>query len=227
MNIGDGENVESTLIEPTRPEDNKAALLVSEFESLNSFDFYNFNYFSFEQDIADMQASEFEWWYEGIFEPWLIDLDNNFLDINFEDIKTRFNTPEEKRIFLLKIVNFVMFLLPYQILKNVFQKYELSDIYDIQKFLKEDLNLINLRNVVIENIDHNMIQFDSFVKTLLHFEKVAKKNLIEENIELLDDHIKKQNLFLEIFKSIIEETDMHKFSNLIKTMLENDARNIL
>jgi hypothetical protein len=104
---------------------------------------------------------------------------------------------------------------------------EIEDSYDLQEFLKDDLNLIDLREKIIKNIDYNKIQFDSFVQTLLNFEKIAKKNLIEENINLLDDHVKKQNLFLEIFKSIIIETDMEKFRELILQMLKNDSRNIL
>jgi len=226
MNVGE-ENSESLLIEPLPPEDNKAALLVSEFEYLSSFDFHNFNYFSFEQDITDMSPGEFEWWYENTFQPWLVNLDENYLDIDFENIYYKFNNQDEKRVFLLKIVNFVMFLLPYQILREVFKSYDIDDSYDLQEFLREDTNLIDLRHRIIQSIDHNTIQFESFVKTLLHFEKIAKKNLIEENISLLDDHVKKQNLFLEIFKNIITETDMEKFRELIVLMLKNDVKNIL
>jgi hypothetical protein len=226
LNAGE-ENSESLLIEPVVPTYDQAALMAPDFNALRDYDFHNFNYFSFEQDITDMTAREFEWWYTDSFEPWLQDVDEKYLNIDFENIYYKFNNQDEKRIFLLKIVNFVMFLLPYQILSEVFKQYEIEDSYDLQEFLKDDLNLIDLREKIIKNIDYNKIQFDSFVQTLLNFEKIAKKNLIEENINLLDDHVKKQNLFLEIFKSIIIETDMEKFRELILQMLKNDSRNIL
>ena len=225
MNAGE-ENSDTISIEPKPPEEDIALMLVSEFEYLNNYDFHNFNYFSFEQDITDMSKSEFEWWYINTFQSWLADLDENYLNIDFENIYYKFNNQDEKRVFLLKIVNFVMFLLPYQILREVFKSYDIDDSYDLQEFLREDSNLIDLRQRIIQSIDHNTIQFESFVKTLLHFEKIAKKNLVEENISLLDDHVKKQNLFLEIFKSIIAETDMEKFRELIILMIKNDIKNI-
>jgi len=222
-----GDQQDSLTVLPLKPDYNEAILLAPEFEFLRDYDFKNFNYFSFEHDITDMSSTEFEWWYEETFEPWLRDVDENYLDIDFENIYYKFNNQDEKRVFLLKIVNFIMFLLPYQILRNIFKNQGIDTPENLNNFLSDDLNLINLRELVIEELDHNMTQFDDFVKTLLHFEKVAKKNLVEENIELLDEHVKKQNLFLEIFKNIIQETDMEKFRDLIIKMAAKDAKNIL
>lgn len=225
QNTGE-DGTDSIVIEPTKPTEDVAILLAPEFEFLREFDFKNFNYFSFEQDITDMSTGEFEWWYKSNFEPWLNEVDQNYLDIDFENIYYRFNNQEEKRVFLLKIVNFIMFLLPYQILRAVFKKEDIEDAEMLKDYLKEDMNLINLRELIIEELLHNMTQFDDFVKTLLHFEKIAKKNLVEENIELLDEHVKKQNLFLEIFKGIIQETDMQKMEVLLDKMLSKDSKNL-
>jgi hypothetical protein len=221
-----GDNSDSIVIEPSKPKEDVAILLSPEFEFLDSFDFKNFNYFSFEQDITDMSSGEFEWWYIGTFEPWLFKVDDKYLDIDFESIYYKFSNQDEKRVFLLKIVNFIMFLLPYQILRSVFSKLDIDDISEFQVFLEEDMNLVYLREEIIQELDHNMTQFDDFVRTLLHFEKVAKKNLVEENIELLDEHVKKQNLFLEIFKGIMQETDMHKFKDLMEIMISKDEKNL-
>jgi hypothetical protein len=225
QNTGE-DSSDSMTIMPSKPDYNEAILLAPEFEFLQNLNFKDFNYFSFEQDITDMSKGEFEWWYIGTFEPWLVDIDKNYLDIDFENIYYKFNDQEEKRVFLLKIVNFIMFLLPYQILRSVFKKQGIEDTDNLREFLSDDMNLIYLRESIITELDHNMTQFDDFVKTLLHFEKIAKKNLVEENIELLDDHVKKQNLFLEIFKNIIQETDMDKFRNLLIKMIEEDAKNL-
>jgi hypothetical protein len=220
------DGTDSIVIEPAKLHD-EAILLVPELEFLSNYDFQAFNYFSFEADITDMSASEFETWYSSTFEPWLRNLDENYLDIDFDSLYCKFNNQDEKRVFLLKMVNFVMFLLPYQIINKIFKEQDINDIETLKDFLIEPLNLINLREHILDRLDHNMTQFDDFVKTLLHFEKVTKKNLATEDISLLDEHIKKQNLFLEIFKGIINETDMHKFKDLVIAMIENDAKNIL
>jgi len=221
------DGTDSIVIEPKKPQEDDAVLLVPELEFLSSYDFKSFNYFSFEQDITDMSASEFEWWYRSTFEPWLRDLDENYLDIDFDSMYYRFNNQDEKRVFLLKIVNFVMFLLPYQILRKIFKDQDIDDTETLKQYLGESMNLIALREHILDALDHNMTQFDDFVKTLVQFEKVAKKNLATDDISLLDDHIKKQNLFLEIFKGIVNETDMHKFKDLLIKMMQNDAKNIL
>jgi hypothetical protein len=226
MNNG-GDSSDSITVTPQKPEEDKALLLVTEFRHLTDFDFKNFNYFSFEQDIGDMTKEEFLWWYQTHFEKWLFRLDEDYLDIDFDNNYYKFSNIDEQKIFLLKIVNFVMFLLPYQILKLVFKENGIQETNEIITFLDEDINLIKLRGDVMDGLDHNMTQFDSFIKTLLHFEKVSKKNLVEENIELLDEHVKKQNFFLEIYKGIVQETDMHKMKDLIIQMIETDEKNIL
>lgn len=226
QNTGAGD-ADSITIVPKRPSEEKAVLLIPEYEFLRNFDFMNFNYFNFEHSITDMSQNEFEWWYENVFIDWLATLDREYIDIDIDDLNTRFNSQDEKRVFLLKIVNFAMFLLPYQIIKHVFASMEITSIEELKEFIEDDSNLIILRQEIIDELDRNMTQFDDFVQTLLHFEKVAKKNLVEENIELLGDHVKKQNLFLEIFKGIIRETDMHKFRDYIEILLENDWKNIL
>ncbi len=225
MNNG-GDGSDSITITPQKPEEDRALLLVTEFRNLTDFDFKNFNYFSFEQDIGDMTKEEFQWWYDTHFEKWLFDLDETYLDIDFDNNYYKFNNQDEKKIFLLKIVNFVMFLLPYQILRMVFKENEIDETDDLLEFLDDDINLVKLRGDIMEALTHNMTQFDSFIKTLLHFEKISKKNLVEENIELLDEHVKKQNFFLEIYRGIILETDMHKVKDLILQMVKTDEKNI-
>ncbi len=217
----------TTMIQPEKPNDNKAVLLTADFKYIQQYDFAGFNYFTFEHDIIDMSIGEFEWWFEGTFQPWLVELDQYYLDINYDDLASKFSSQSEKRLFMLKIINFVMFLLPYEIMKKVFRSIGLDDNYDVNEFLRDDDNLIFLREEILQKIDDNSIQVDSFVETLRHFEKIAKKNLVEENIALLDEHIKKQNFFLEIFKRIIQEADMYKLRDLIVLMLENDSANIL
>jgi len=224
MNVDDGS---STTIAEIRPEENKAVLLAADFRHIQDYNFRDFNFQTFEHDIIDMVNGEFEWWYSNTFELWLANLDENYLDIDFNNLNGKFESSQEKRLFMLKIINFVMYLLPYEIIKTVFGKLEISDNYDAQMFLREENNLILLREAIIEELKANALQVDSFVDTLRHFEKIAKKNLVEENIALLDEHIQKQNFFNEIFIRIIQEVDMYKLRDLVYQMLENDSKNIL
>ena len=227
-NTGEDES-DSLTIMPVKPQEDRAVLLVPEFEFLRKFDFKDFNYFNFEDSITDISSSEFEFWYSGVFVDWLMELDENYIDIDIENINSKFTSPAEKKLFLLKMVNFVMFLLPYQILRNVFKQSDddFETREDLKKYLEDDTILINLRYEIIDEIDRNMTQFDSFIQTLLRFEKIAKKNLVEENINLLDSHTKKHNLFLEIFKGIMVETDMYKFKEYLTILFKNDWKNIV
>ena len=209
------------------PDENEFFYLVSEFKALQNFDFKNFNYYVFEQEIMEeMSLEEFQWWFEKYFEQWLNFLDENYLDISFEDLNNRFNSIEERRIFFMQLVNFVMFLFPYQLFKNILKELKIENSSQLLDYLNDDANLINLRTLIMQEIDKNMTQFEDFIDILQRFEKVAKKNLVEENIELLDEHIQKQNFFLEIFKGIIQEADMTKVKNLIEKIIETDSDNI-
>jgi len=223
----DSDKILSTVITPTKPDEEKAILLVPEFEFLNKYDFKNFNYFNFEHSITDMTPSEFEWWWEFALSGWLYGLDERYIDIDMENIGSRFSSQDEKRIFILKVINFVMFLLPYQVLRNIFKDSDIIDISDLKLLVEDDFNLIELRENIINELDRNITQLDDFVKMLLHFEKMAKKNLAEDNIDLLTKQTQKQNFFIEIFKDIIGETDMHKFKNYLILLFENDWKNVL
>ncbi len=224
MNTDDGS---STTILLEKPRDDRAALLAADFTHLQDFDFYNFNYFTFEHDIIDMMPGEMEWWFRTTFEPWLVDLDETYIDIDYETLSKNFDNQTEKRIFMLKIVNFVMFILPYEIMKKVFRGLGIEDNFEANTFLRDEENLNFLREEILARIDDNALHVSSFVDTLKHFEKIAKKNLDTEAIVLLDEHVQKQNFFLEIFKRIVQETDMYKLRDLIIKMLENDSANIL
>ncbi len=228
MDVGAGyDNIDIDSIHPQKPDVNTSVLLVPEFKYLEDFDFRRFNKFNFESDILDLNTNDFEYWYDLSFKPWLVDLDEKYLDFDFESVNNDFNTQDEKRLFLAKLVDFVMFVLPYQIMKKVFNELNIDDDYDAQEYLKEELNLAGLRELVLINIEHNMSQLDDLIRTLRHVERVAKKNLVEENIALLDDHIIENNFYLEMFKRIIQESDMFKFRDLVTAMLENDSKNIL
>jgi hypothetical protein len=214
-------------IKPQPPEEDRAILLAADFKYLKNYDFRNFNYYTFEQDIIDLSSPEFEWWYNETFQPWLEDLDNNYIDINLNELKTNFTDQAEKRLFMLKIIHFAMFMFPYEIMKKVFSDLNINNISDALEFLDIDDNLFMLREEIQAKINDDSIQVDTFIETLRHFEKIAKKNLVEENIALLDEHIQKQNFFLEIFKAIIQDADMFKIKDFILLMVDNDAQNIL
>ena len=227
MNTGTGGETTTTTVMPIKPEENEAVLLVPEFKYLREYDFQKFNKFNFESDILDLDNSSFEYWWDIVFKPWLADLDERYLDLDFDGDFFKFQSPDDKKLFMTKFINFIMDVLPYQIMKNIFNELYIDDDYDAQEYIKEEGNLQSLRSLVIENINKNIGQMDDLIRTLRHVERVAKKNLVEENIALLDDHINENNLYLENFKTIIQEADMYKFRDFVLLMLINDSKNIL
>ena len=204
-----------------------AYLLVSELEYLLKMDFLNFNYFNFEQDVSDLSEDEFNMWWESSFKNWLIELDENYLDINFEELLEKFETTEEKRIFLLRLVNFVMYLLPYEVLRPIFKEEDISTTAELNEYLNDDYFLITLRDLIIEQLEKHKKDTDNFIYALTQLGKVAKKNLVDEDIQPLRDHIEKQNFFIDIFIRLIEETDMEKIKNLIQQVEQTDSKNLL
>ncbi len=227
MNVGEeNENMDAMAV-AQEPVVDPSVLLVPEYKYLVNYDFHNFNKINFESDVADLNKNNFEYWYDNTFKDWMYNLDEQYLDVDFENVNFQFTSQAEKRLFLNKLVDFVMFTLPYQIMKKVFKELIIDDIYDAQEYLKNEDNLVELRELILINIEHNMGQLDDLIKTLRHVERIAKKNLVEENIALLDDHINENNFFLEQFKRIIQETDMFKTRELILEMLKNDSKNIL
>jgi len=222
----DNEGINSVGLE--KPTEDEAILMVHELKYLRDFDIKNFNYYLFEDDIDNMTQGEFEWWYKAAFEPWLQNLDEYYIDIEYDDLVRYFANPDEKILFLKKFINFIMFFFPFQILKQFLKNKGYDDLNDYLLELKDDnINgLIQLRIDILDIIDDEINRVDNFVTTLAAFEKVAKKTLVESSVNLLDDHIKKRNYFLGIFKEIISNTDMEKFLALLEKYNEVDPENI-
>lgn len=225
LNSVDFSTIEIKEIEPN---EDRAQLMVSDLKYLKTYDIKNFNYYNFEQDLFTMSDGEFEWWYTKTFTLWLEDLNEEYLDIELSDVYNRFESSNEKKLFLKKIVQFVMVILPYTILRNILhQDNDLNNINDLLNKLKDTNHLIEFRGELIEELNKNITEFEQFVETISTFEKISKKNIITENMELLDEHIKKQNFFIEIFKQIISECDMEKIYELLIKFSEADSENII
>lgn len=210
-----------------RPTEDQAYLLVSEFRNIYNLDIKSFNYYMFEADLDKMSAGEFEWWYQNVFEKWVYEIEENYLDLEYETLSSSFQNTAEKKLFLKKIIHFIMFFFPYQILRDLIKmSSSVSDANELAQKLDNQSFLIELRNDIINSIEHNTIQVEDFVTALANFEKIAKKNLLDTSVELLDKHVKKQNFFLNIFKDIIKESDMEKIAALLSHYFEVDAANI-
>jgi len=217
-----------STVEMVRPNEDQAYLLVSELNHLNNLDIKDFNYYVFEEDLDKMSPGEFEWWFKNAFEPWLENIEDNYIDIEYNEIKNLFKKPEEKKLFLKKIIHFVMFFMPYQLIRNLIKQDDnISGADMLLQYLNEDnANLIKFRSQIIVSLEQSMNQTDDFVEALTNFEKVSKKNLLDTSVGLLDEHIKKQNFFLNIFKEIILNSDMEKILQLVEKYVESDVENI-
>lgn len=215
-------------IDLVKPTEDQAYLLVSEFKHLYNLNIKEFNYYVFEEDIDKMSPGEFEWWFKSAFEPWLQEINEDYLDIEYEEIRNKFEKQDEKKLFLKKMIHFIMFYLPYQLTRDLVKANDsLNSIEELEEYLRSETNLLSLRGELMRMIDFNMNQTDTFVDALVNFEKISKKNLLDTSVELLDEHIKKQNFFLNIFKDIIEGSDMEKISRLLQKYIEFDRDNLL
>lgn len=225
------DNNELVRVDESPPDEDTAYLLVNEFTNLKNLDIKNFNYYMFIEDIERMTPDEFEWWYTHAFRDWVSNIDESYLYLDFDTLDSSFNKTSEKKLFLSKLVHFVMFFLPYQIIRDLIKLKMSSDIQTFINLLndsKTDANLlIALRTDMVEIIDSNMIQLDDFVSALGKFEKVAKKNITESSVEKLDKYVEKQNFFMSIFKEIIINSDMENVRDLLFEFIKNDKANII
>jgi len=221
------------------PEDDSKFTMTSEIEYLQQMDIKNFNYYVFESDIEKLSYEEFEYWYQQYFRDWISDLNEDYLDIDLENLERNFKNPDEKRFFLKKIVFFVMHIFPYEILKDIMldiQKYpELAGDLDLNNLYEGDFynifdidnpNVIHLKACIQKLLNHRIVKLKNWINILDDFSTVSKKDTLEDSVALLDSHIDKQNMFNNMYIEIIDGTPLEKITNLFNIYIEKDFLNL-
>ena len=224
----DTEDIQIKTIEARKPNDDILYIYSNELQNIRNLNIKDFSYVVFEEDINRLNDSEFEYFWSKFFLPWLNYIDENYLDISIEQFKFQLTSTLEKRYLIKKIIHFIMFLLPYMILKKILQKKNLTDYNETIEYFKDiyKYNPKEIKQLFIKEIDEIIQYSTNFLNTITQVIKSSKKDTLENLIGLLDNQISKQNDYYLILKDIIYNTPTDKLMSLIGQYLDNDFENI-
>jgi len=219
--------------------------LISDKNFLEELDVQNFNYFIFEDDLDGLDDHEFELIYDNFLHDFLLDIDDKFLELNFEETRINLTTIEEKKKYIKSIIYFLTWILPYDILKPLLSSKdeeilqilrvdpetdpELLNESDFKKILDIDYNgnLDLLKNKIIELINDKNKKLNNWIERLTDLSQVSKKDTLEDSLEILEQHVAKQQAINTIYTNIIKNTDLEKILKLFEIYLKKDFYNIV
>jgi len=219
----------------------QAMSLTSEVQFLKILDIKDFNYFIFENDMDRLQDEEVEFLWENYLTLIMDSWDEEFLFTNLDEMKDKFNNTEEKKLYLKKIVFFVMYIFPYEILKNTIlniDKYnlykdEIFDMEDISKtklfevFSDDNENIHTLKDVLLNEINKKIDKLENWYDKMDEITSESKKDLLKDSVDILYERIQEQKKFLKLYQSLIMNTPLDNLINLIRTYIKNDYYNIV
>ena len=224
----DGDDIKINKVTARKPNEDIIFIYSNELQNIQNLNIKDFSYVIFEEDINRLNDSEFEYFWAKFFLPWLNYIDENYLDIEIDQFKFQLSNTLEKRYLVKKLVHFIMFLIPYMILKKVLQRKNITDYNEAVQYFK-DLYLNEpkeIKTMFIKEIDEIIQYSNNFLNTISQVIKSSKKDTLENLIGLLDSQISKQNDYYLILKDIIYNTSSDKLISLIGQYLDNDFENI-
>ena len=224
----DGDDIDINIVKARKPNDDILFIYSNELQNIKELNIKDFSYVIFEEDINRLNDSEFEYFWSKFFLPWLNYIDENYLDIEIDQFKFQLSNTLEKRYLIKKIVHFIMFLLPYMILKKIINKKNLTDFNETLLYFKEMFNdnPKEIKSLLLKEIDEVIQYSNNFLNTISQVIKSSKKDTLENLIGLLDSQVSKQNDYYLILKEIIQNTTNEKLFALVGQYLDNDFENI-
>jgi len=214
----------------TEPNLDVLHLIGEDLNILNKFDIQNFNFIIFENDINFLSDGEFEFFWTKFFEPWIQTINDNYLDLHFEDFKASLMNTEEKKFLVKKIVHFFMTFLPYNLFGSVLKKYpsrvtnKSQLINNLQQLIDEGCAVF--KHEIIDEINKNISHIENLKNSIFEVSQFSKKNTLENNQKLLIDQLNKQLEYFEIFKTIIDKTPLENLYNLLILYVNKDFENL-
>jgi len=218
--------------------------IISEGKFLKMTDIKNFNFYLFESDLEKLNDEEFQNYFSNIFEILIDEVNETYLDIDIQEIRK--DTIKNKRLFVKKFVIFYMQLLPYEILKPIFKNSaKLMELYSSEDFINEEEfktpsetllyrlfdydndNIYKIKKLLCDQIDIKITKMHNFNNIIDEIAEISKKNTLENSRDIFEEHIRKQNKYYEIYKSIILQTDLEKLVNLFRQYIEKDYLNLI
>jgi hypothetical protein len=231
----DGEDFDITPIKAQRPSEDVLFLIGKDIEYLRDLNIQYFNFTIFENDLDKLNDSEFSYFWEKFFENWINDINENYLDINLESFEFQLGTLSEKKFLIKKISHFIMQNLPYLVLKNIFKDLGINEEHEAKSYLQnlkndQDFNLSRIkefRQLIIKNLEKPNEKLVNLIQSLNSFTKISKKGELEHTFELLKKQQSQQEVYVELFKIIIRNTEIDKLIDLCIKYLEEDGLNII
>lgn len=217
-------------VEPMKidiPDENVLFLIGKDLKYIWDLDIKNFNFIIFENDIENINDNEFEYFWNKFFIPWLNKLED-YIDFDIDKLRYNLSNVYEKKFLIKKIVHFIMMFFPYYIFKEILNNHNIEEKTQVQnllKYYKDDP--IYLRKELDTEFNKIEDKSKNFLSSLEHLLQFAKKGKLENSIDLLGKQIQKQDNYLKLFKSFIDQTDIDKIINLLETYIENDFENLI
>jgi len=222
------EDVEIETITAQLPDENVLFLIGKDLEYLWNLDIKNFNYIIFENDLEMINDSEFEYFWKKFFLPFLDNMNENYLENNIEDFQFQLSNTYEKRFLVKKIIHFIMLFFPFYIFKDIIVKEDFEEKGQAINFIKESIeNDPKFLREKLESIMNDAIKkSENFLESIKHLSKFSKKNELEDSLDLLEDQLRKQDVYVRLFIEMIKNTSIDKLENLMITYLKNDFENL-
>ncbi len=217
-------------VEPMKidiPDENVLFLIGKDLKYIWDLDIKNFNFIIFENDIENINDNEFEYFWNKFFIPWLNKL-GDYIDFDIDNLRYNLSNVYEKKFLIKKIVHFIMMFFPYYIFKEILNNHNIEEKIQAQnllKYYKDDP--IYLRKELDTEFNKIEDKSKNFLSSLEHLLQFAKKGNLENSMDLLGKQIQKQDNYLKLFKSFIDQTDIDKLINLLETYIENDFENLI
>jgi len=210
------------------PDENVLFLIGKDLKYIWDFDIKNFNFVIFENDIENINDNEFEYFWNKFFIPWIQKLSNDYYEIDLDNFKTEFVNTYQKKFLIKKIIHFVMMFFPYYIFKSILENKEIENKKDAFSLLNTyESNPKILRDDLDKEFNQVMNKSKNFLESLNNLLKFAKKGELEKSIDILDEQLRKQDEYLEIFIQFLKKSDIDNIINLLRTYIENDFENLI
>ena len=227
----DNDDVNIEIINAKMPDDNVLFLIGKDLKYIWDLDIKLFNFIIFENDLENINDSEFEYFWNNFFIPWIEYLNENYFEIDLDKFKFQLTNTYEKKFLIKKIVHFIMMFFPYFIFKTILENHGIEGIeneaqaYQLLEYFKEQPQELRREiNIEIEKVIEKSKNLLTSLENLLNF---TKKGKLEDSIDILEKQLQNQDLYLKLFNEIIEQTEIDKIINLFKKYLDNDFENLI
>jgi len=187
-------------------------------QQVNDVNIQDFDYELFEKYTNELTEKEFEQVWNKKFIDMLNNIDDKYLAIDIDEFEE--SDSESKRIMLNKLIEFMMYVLPYKIVFSKIIKNKFSTINDLSSWIdKQDISEL-VSDAIEENIKVVNNMYNLIKNTI---DENNKKNIDEYRQRLLKlrNVLEYENSFKDYFINLVKGTEDSKLKSLILKYYEN------